>query len=188
MSYIKRGTIERIIKLFNCASKDETRLHITGVNICASDDGIILQGCDGYIMGRYLVSDDGLKEILGGKSIIIAPDSLGTLKGLLKSNKHITEFGIYWYNESLRIGDYPIVLINRDYPRTDHLIPSVDGCFELAFDAELLMRLAKSMVQSKKSDGKIRLFINTEDKKSPIVIKSFEQSDFNVGVLMPLKI
>ena len=192
MEVISRGTLELILKTFESASTDETRVNLNGVRIANKDKGTIVEATDGHILTRHFLVQDNfeLKE-----DVIIDKIGKAKLKSFLNSNKHDMKFNIDFdveTNRNLRVyttdnrDGIVLPVIFREYPKTDAVIPVIkneDDYLEVSLNPVLLSKLYKSMNGNKRGE-RVTLKIKKDNEFAPILVES---GNNNLGVIMPMR-
>jgi DNA polymerase III sliding clamp (beta) subunit (PCNA family) len=191
---ISRETLERILKLFETASKDCTRRHLNGVHLySALRDGrmydFYAEATDGFTMSRHFFKDDIKKEY----DIIISLDAKDTLKTFLKVNKEYHTFFIYEDEGVLNVqadvdrekNVVSLRLIQREYVKIDNFIPKEFGeSYEVGIDIKYLNRLWKATRKDAK-DTKITFKFNKNNNLNPIFV---DIGDGDLNIIMPFKL
>lgn len=187
---MKRSTIETIIKAFNVASDDETRVYLCGVFCHVVNDNLFIVATDGYSLVQFKVDDSNFKSILGEKSIIIHRDNEKLLKHLLKTNKR-QEFDANLDNERiLKVDNLGLELVIREYPNYANIFSKEKfsenaNKISICFNAEYLMQIAKTIVNNKCK--KVKLTFDSKNiGNSPMVVEGDHQ-DLELAILMPIK-
>lgn len=208
---MKLNTLRTIVKLFNVASKDETRVYLCGVQIRKNldDNRLLVEACDGHILSRFLVDDEELVDLLakqnGPDNLIIDRSVENELKAFIKhfsKEGGDAEFKTELRERELvvsgggRTANLPLVV--REYPKTDSVIPKIrndegnlkDDFIQIGLNPELLARIAKTIVEIGKSHKGIKLTINKNGTLSPIVVELIEDNGqgHETSILTPMKV
>jgi DNA polymerase III sliding clamp (beta) subunit (PCNA family) len=175
-----KDLINTIIKASECSSKDETRDSLCGVNIRPTKNGkLTVEACNSYIMTQIKLDNPfNINEpiFIPNESIKILKTSKNNLIGPLEIMQNSIKIGNLWI---------PIV-INSNFPNLDQLYPKINPTTQqLAIDAELLLKLAKSLVETK-SKGVV---LSYQGPSLPILVEPIDINDAEnkTGVLMPIR-
>lgn len=170
-------TLKSIIKMLeNTASKDETRYHLGCVEIASG----FITATDGHIMGRCRLDDEEFKQFPSSKYYIFR-DEIGFLKTILKKNKYGVILDAEITEKEIKIEGKKITVDEVRYPNVEQFVPRYDDSTVIAFNPELLLKLAVSMGTESKKPKSVKLYI--KDSLTPIKV----QIDGNEGVLMPVR-
>ena len=214
---MRKETAKKILKMFKSVSKDETRLHLTGVNIKRLEEHVYqLTATDGYTIVQCKIGDDTIVWESSEDSVII--DSLKkfdkysdrlkekfiTSYQMLKNISHKdAPLGTTTFNDSHMLHsneEKPANLIHRQYPRIDSLpymnLSESEYCEQLnkkewkfSFNVEYLKNLVESMESTKVKTVTLHLG-NKRDtlKPIPVTINSPDTDLVERALIMPCKI
>ena len=105
--------IKTLKGLLTVAAKKDIRFYLNGIHVVCDSDGVVkLEASDGHA-GMILTITSGMFNVEPDTNVILCGTSLSNLLKLFGS-KATTTFTIN--NESARIGEYNVNLIDRRYP------------------------------------------------------------------------
>lgn len=105
--------IKTLRGLLTIAAKKDIRYYLNGIHVTCNDCGVVkLEASDGYT-GMILTVTSGMFNVAPGTDVILCGTSLANLLKLFGSKDKPT-FTIN--NESARIGEYNVSLIDGRYP------------------------------------------------------------------------
>lgn len=195
-------TVDIPVKLFeklnasmDCASKDETLYHLCGVALKPIDNGIVqVVGLDGHRMAISEIACNDLNHFLSSqeKTFVLRRSMQSTLKAILKEYKNAGEVCciVDDLGDSFRliVGNFSLTFESVNYPKIELLVPRrTEHKYEVAFNAELLLGLAKAINDVPKHKGMVKLMFG--ESNEPILIEAYSQ-DYGkrTGVLMPCRL
>lgn len=201
MTTLSRNLLETAIRISNSCSKDETRLHLTGVHIFKRDDSIILEAVDGYILAREILPND-ISDI-AEHDLILDAKELKKLKPLLKTWKGKDSFDaeINERNVIVSVGTdvVSIYRIAREFPKTDMVIPkNRPNTVTVGINPEYLLNLFESL-KLNKGQVSVELELDISNLTGPIKVSVMNTvkneggqmvttlNPEQTGVIMPVK-
>src|SRR5665811_348686 len=130
---------EAIISAGNCASKDQTRTHLCGVNVRKADGGMaIVEATDGHVLTQLTVEVD---EPLT-RGFWVSNEAVR----LVKTGKAIGLPCLTMVSEIAKTAHFGSLSIPVDfevkYPNTEQLKPTfnLNTATQIAFDVDLLLK------------------------------------------------
>lgn len=209
---VPRGFIESILILNSISSKDETRLYLNAVNIRPDpikEHTMILEACDGSGLVQRRFEDEFMSNMFklnNYSNVLLDTEDFKKLKDFInkRENKMIYTFYFFIYDDyisfSTRVDDkpyasVPIKLINREYVKTDAIIPKGNIDIEFVIDINVLNRTVDAMYGTGKMPMKKILFKfrkdNPKSTENEFIIKPIELSiqgrEDIFGIAMPMK-
>ena len=172
-----------LLDLMNIASKDETRLHLNGVQISPLEEGVLLTATNGHTLMQVTINNPDIKV---NDSIIVSSCKRNISALRVLSKEIVMTWEITCTRQILNINNMGLELVDREYPNWERLVPKKDHKFKhcLYFNADLLTDLVKSLGLTKKDHKVIKLSYDTD--LSPIEV-SLIKNDTDRMVLMPCK-
>jgi DNA polymerase III sliding clamp (beta) subunit (PCNA family) len=183
--------IKTLKGLLTVAAKKDVRYYLNGVHVVCGDDGIVkMEASDGH-SGMILTIKSEMFNVAPGTNVILSGASLTNMLKLFGVKAKPT-FSIC--NESARIGEYNVELIDGRYPDlaramrlngNKHITP----CNEIGLDLNKLASLCKAcelVLHTRQfKAGKITL----RDATDPILItQTFNDVDTLQAALMPTRL
>lgn len=187
---MRRTTLEQIERLFNVASKDETRPNLNTVYVerLEQTDLIQLTATDGMKLNSVTVNDDLLYAAIAiDGTFLISRFALPFIKAALKDKSRLFDNTTTVTPDSLKTWGTELPLVQRDYPRYKQVIPTKPEIHhEVSFNVDNLVALVKSMPKSRHNIVTLKM---TKNCLGPIMIK-FKSHAFIAydAVLMPCKL
>jgi DNA polymerase III sliding clamp (beta) subunit (PCNA family) len=180
---INLGNFLPIVKLKNCASKDETRYHLTGVSFNLKTR--IGQATDGHLLAESnpLPECDCTAQVGDPESVIIAPEALAALAKVKPGMHHMTTVTITRKETCVNQPGFSQCWQNIDgsFPNCAQVYPKGEVVVTIGLDADLLVRVADAIKELK---GKGGVKISITDKNSPILV----ETAFGRGLVMPMRL
>lgn len=191
---IKKTVIQAIIRAFNAASKDFTRMALTHVLVQRSGDSIEVVGCDGYMISRVFIPEPEFSKLMKpGIQYLVAPDSLPMLKAILKDCKSIGICPARFDSDSIVfsniLGNMAVTVkttkaIGFEYPDYERVIPQCDGQTVIGLNPEFLLDLFKALSGSKRPS----VVLTIKDGATAVIVDAMDNDgNRQTGFLMPIR-
>lgn len=199
---MKRSTAEQLINLFNVASKDETRRHLTGIYLEPIDDGSVRATATNGIALSTIVIHDDMVSWNAVNPFILAPEAKKMLQAWVKDMKALKReisdlTKLSSGNDPVNFVlcasngiEYKLPILYRDYVKYSAILPvnpNTTHNRELSFNVDELMNLCKSLGKRKINT----VTLQYESSMNPIIVKPIgtknvftEQVD--IMLLMPV--
>lgn len=192
---MKLTTLQTIIQAFSCTSDDATRYHLCSVYLEGLPCGSLkVTATNGHILSTVTLKDDDFTPP-GGKSWNVAPDSVVSLKAIVKGRK--TYGGV-----TSSLSDSGDIVISdgtttvtlesakRDtYPNYQQVIPKeADDRTLVSFNAEYLLDILNALKSNKRQTN---VTLSIKDAVNPIrvTVNGTEgEGSERLGVLMPVRV
>lgn len=202
MKYLNQSTIKGLIGLSNAVSDDQTRFHLSCIEISRKLDTKTSEVCatatDGHMMARITFQDEHLYEAVGSfRALYLEKQDVDQLKLELK---HAPNYGVVLFRNELKLKDDSNC--GFKYPSTTQFIPKFTTTVleegtdvqhhSIGLDINLLVRVQKvfKSVGSKKALGSL-FEMKNNDRLSPILLTHKNLTDGVsecIAVVMPMRI
>lgn len=191
-----RELLERIVALYPLASKDETRYHICGVRIKASNDKkeIVLEVTDGHRASIEALEHDSLPELLDETGYLIDEPAVNMIKIALKAAGKYVDVDLKLIDDSFEINlitkqSYKVRLDRESasrFPNINNVWPKDEGQAVIGLNAKYILEIAKALNESKDHNVRIIADLNENGKTiKPLIISN---SSGRKALLMPVRI
>ena len=189
---LSHETANALIRLANnVASKDQTRYHLTFVEMKKIDnDYIELAATDGHIAVWVKIKDTNLASTLLKTPYYFPRDQAELLKAMIKNSFAWVDFekfekDIKFPNmEQFRIKDTKWTeTIYKDKAPPEIII---DRSFTIGFNIKFMQRIEKAFAPSK--GGAVKMTMDTRDKLKPFLIRSVNTELQEEAVIMPMRV
>jgi hypothetical protein len=195
---LTRSFLESLLRLNNCASKDESRIYMNGVNIKPISEGVVeMAATNGYILSTCTEFCPLFELKPDIENMIFDRFSVQNLKSLLKEYKTRDLFDFEFngdYQIVLKVGEKVVGLldlISREYinykPVLDKILNRNDqDKFSVILNIDYLYKVFESLKTDKKDayKGLVLTFDKNNDMQA-IEVKIKGKN--NLGVIMPIK-
>lgn len=208
---MRKETLKAIIEASNTCSKDETRYHITHVQLMKTGNKTIaLRATDGCILIEKTILQEDLADFIDlNVSYLITNENIKLLKIILKSyNKTITLVKYKIVNGSIVVysvcGNSSCTIEaekqKTSYPDFKILFPkNTKDYIKIGLNLDLLVQLSKSISQDMTGLKKVTVYVNpfTDNGKeinygkyiNPVLIeKTLNTGVEDKALIMPMKL
>lgn len=179
---MKRSTAEQLINLFNVASKDETRRHLTGIYLEPIDDGSVrATATNGIALSTIVIHDDMVSWkavnpfILDLEAKKMLQAWVKDMKALKREISDLTRLSSG--NEAVNFVlcdsngiEYKLPILYRDYVKYLAILPTnpeTTHTKEISFNVDELINLCKSLGKRKINT----VTLQYEFSMKPIIVK-----------------
>ena len=179
---MKRSTAEQLINLFNVASKDETRRHLTGIYLEPIDDGSVRATATNGIALSTIVIHDDMVSWKAVNPFILGPEAKKMLQAWVKDMKALKReisdlTRLSSGNEAVNFvlcasygTEYKLPILYRDYVKYSAILPTnpeTTHTKEISFNVDELINLCKSLGKRKINT----VTLQYESSMKPIIVK-----------------
>lgn len=189
---LSHETANALVRLaINVASKDQTRYHLTFVELKKIDnDHIELAATDGHIAVWVKIKDTTLASTILKTPYYFQRDHADLLKALVKNSfawvdcdKFETDIKFPNMNQ-FRITDtkWTETVYTKNAP--PELV--IDRSFTIGFNIKFMQRIEKAFAPSK--SGGVKMTMDTRSKDKPFLIRSNNTEMLEEAVVMPMRI